>query len=460
MPVKLSVIFFRFSQRRLWLDRFSRGLQKQDFSSTSSQKKLCRPGPVKLTVSQEKPLIDENLSVSVSGLDSFQEITVMATTASESNKKYTFGSYGHFKASADGLVDLSRDPSLNGTYTGVEPMGLFWSMIQNPNQRQYARLIKYDSTTAVVYNLSVLSQHVSSEYLWRSDLKRLTHTEIQRWYKKPKIKKISVDKKGIYGSLFIPEESENGLPLPAVIDIYGTNGGLIESRAALLASRGFITFSLPYFLYKDLPNTHLDINFEYFQKAIDWFVNHPSVLAQNGIGILGSSFGGTLSFYLAAHCPEVKAAISINGPPAFFLSGIRHNGKKIPSVGIECSTFKEDDQGIFTNAWKIDETKTFTIPASSLAKFLFIVGNDDKLLESDNYKKWLPRNPVSKQSDIELVVYPDTGHLIEPPYTPLFHTCYASLFGCTLRYGGTSTPHAKAQENAWLKIQEFFKKHL
>ena len=40
---------------------------------------------------------------------------------------------------------------------------------------------------------------------------------------------------------------------PALIDLYGSPGGLLEHRAAMLASRGFVTLALAYFGYQDLP---------------------------------------------------------------------------------------------------------------------------------------------------------------------------------------------------------------
>ena len=44
-------------------------------------------------------------------------------------------------------------------------------------------------------------------------------------------------------------------PFPAVIDMFGGVGNLVEIRAALLASRGFLTLALGYLAYKDLPST-------------------------------------------------------------------------------------------------------------------------------------------------------------------------------------------------------------
>ena len=53
-------------------------------------------------------------------------------------------------------------------------------------------------------------------------------------------------------------------PFPALIDMFGTAGSLAEFRAALFASRGFVTYALPYFAHEDLPSALYDLKFEYF----------------------------------------------------------------------------------------------------------------------------------------------------------------------------------------------------
>ena len=53
-----------------------------------------------------------------------------------------------------------------------------------------------------------------------------------------------------------------------MIDLFGTAGGILEFRSALLASRGFASLSLPYFRYKDLPDTMFDIDLEYFMVSM------------------------------------------------------------------------------------------------------------------------------------------------------------------------------------------------
>lgn len=52
--------------------------------------------------------------------------------------------------------------------------------------------------------------------------------------------------------------------MPAIIDLYGTGGGLFEYRAALLAAKGFTVLALAYFHYKDLTKDVNDVDLNYF----------------------------------------------------------------------------------------------------------------------------------------------------------------------------------------------------
>ena len=53
-------------------------------------------------------------------------------------------------------------------------------------------------------------------------------------------------------------------PFPGVMDMFGTAGGLMIFRAALLAFRGFAALSLAYFDYEDL-SSNMDLQLEYFE---------------------------------------------------------------------------------------------------------------------------------------------------------------------------------------------------
>ncbi len=57
--------------------------------------------------------------------------------------------------------------------------------------------------------------------------------------------------------------------LPAILDLFGTGGGLIEHRAALLASKGFVAFALAYFAYDDLPGNLDNFDLSYVRVGFE-----------------------------------------------------------------------------------------------------------------------------------------------------------------------------------------------
>ncbi|XP_014776506.2 acyl-coenzyme A amino acid N-acyltransferase 2 [Octopus bimaculoides] len=247
---------------------------------------------------------------------------------------------------------------------------------------------------------------------------------------------------------------------PAVIDLFGSTGSLIESRGALLASHGFITLSLAYFGYKDLPSVITEVDFEYFEEAIEWFINHEQVSSENGIGVLGTSLGGIIALYIVKQCPQVSAVISINASPAFFVFSIRHNGKQLPSSSLDYGSFKVKDDGSLLALWKVDESKLFYFDETCRSKVLFLISGDDQVVYTSDYYLWFDKLTPTKRKDVEFIMYEGAGHLLEPPYTPLFHTCYTALYGRPTVFGGYPRPHAEAQEKSWLKIREFFAENL
>jgi acyl-coenzyme A thioesterase 1/2/4 len=52
--------------------------------------------------------------------------------------------------------------------------------------------------------------------------------------------------------------------MPAIIDLYGSGGGIFEYRPALLAAKGFAVLALGFFAYKDLPKDVNDVDLNYF----------------------------------------------------------------------------------------------------------------------------------------------------------------------------------------------------
>ncbi|MED6269382.1 hypothetical protein CHARACLAT_032526 [Characodon lateralis] len=103
-------------------------------------------------------------------------------------------------------------------------------------------------------HISLLEGHVSPSEQQITELAAVT---AERWYIAPGVKRIEIRQNGVVGTLFVPPGPG---PFPAVLDLWGMGGGLIEYRSSLLASRGYVSFSLAYFGHKDLPSPPNCIN--------------------------------------------------------------------------------------------------------------------------------------------------------------------------------------------------------
>lgn len=66
-------------------------------------------------------------------------------------------------------------------------------------------------------------------------------------------------------------------PFPGLIDLYGSGGGLVEYRASLLASRGFMTLALAYMAFEDLPAMPEILELSYFEEAVNFLRKQPQV---------------------------------------------------------------------------------------------------------------------------------------------------------------------------------------
>ncbi|XP_076601214.1 acyl-coenzyme A thioesterase 1-like [Chaetodon auriga] len=82
-------------------------------------------------------LYDEPVQVKVAGLRPRQVVTMRARSTDE--KGVVFSSSATYRADESGEIDLDRDPSLGGSYVGVEPMGLLWWMRPETPHRYFIK---------------------------------------------------------------------------------------------------------------------------------------------------------------------------------------------------------------------------------------------------------------------------------------------------------------------------------
>ncbi|XP_060081590.1 acyl-coenzyme A amino acid N-acyltransferase 1-like [Ylistrum balloti] len=412
---------------------------------------------VQLSVHPHNVMVDERVSVRVSGLASNQKVTIHSWI--KGKKGEIFASCGCYQAENDGTVDLESTPASSGTYTGTNGMGFIWSMRPNPGQKSpRLRLLQMDVTKPQLVNISVHSGHLSLTDLCQSSSNQPLVTEVlTRWYKSPNVNREPVMSGRLRGTLLIP----NGAgPYPGIIDIYGAGGGIMEHRAALLASQGYAVLALPFFGYQDLQKNLNDLDLNYFKEAVTFLDTHTHVQS-GGIGIMATSKGAELGQFLAIHSPLVKAIASINGMPYLSFSPVHDGHITYPhAIELDLSLYEQTEEGIVAKPGHCFDTSKFFKLWESDVKVLSISGTDDMNVHPDLQQLQVKCFPPNKRDNIELVVYQGAGHLIEPPYSPLCRASFNRLLQTCMVWGGKPADHAYAQEDSWRRILDFFHKHL
>ncbi|XP_014787810.1 acyl-coenzyme A amino acid N-acyltransferase 1 [Octopus bimaculoides] len=429
-------------------------------SNNSNEKEMA----VRVECYPEEALIDQVISIQVLNLLPFTSVTISAWI--EQNGKH-FGSYSHYTVSEHGDVDLSKEcAEPSGLYVGVESMGLFWSMVSVPGQRTGERLYQSEASEPLAFEIRVYDGHLCWDELWVkyeergvikagcSEENLLAKKVVLRSYKAPDVSRIVVETGRIRGTLFIPAGLRDGETRPGVIDMFGSRGGLLEMRAALLASHGFVAMALGYFYYKDLP-TELRFEYEYFEEAAHWLQSQPNV-APGGIGMVGVSLGAQITLYMGLNCPIVKSAVGIGHPPTFGTgTKFTRAGQLVPCLNLQCISIVIQNDGMRSMQVEYDLEKYFTFNTSHTPSLLIILGAEDTMVKGSDVTKWLDTLSDADRSMVEVAVYEGAGHLIEPPHAPLCSATYHKWLKGVAYYGGTPKLHAVAQEESWKRIRDF-----
>lgn len=136
-------------------------------------------------------LFDEPVQVKVAGLRSRQVVTMRATSKDE--KGVVFSSSATYKADGNGEVNLDRDPSISGSYVGVEAMGLLWSMRAD---KPHTKFKKLNSLNPHVVKFSVHEEE--------GEGKMLGEVTNERCLIGDGVRRITVKEGNIRGALFTP----------------------------------------------------------------------------------------------------------------------------------------------------------------------------------------------------------------------------------------------------------------
>uniref|UniRef100_A0A3P9QDB5 Acyl-coenzyme A thioesterase 1-like n=1 Tax=Poecilia reticulata TaxID=8081 RepID=A0A3P9QDB5_POERE len=391
---------------------------------------LSSPPPI-LSVRPSRALVDEAFEVLVENLAPVSPFTLRSLHHSEDGDDWE--AYGHYFSDHSGRVSVSEDLSFGGTYSGMEPMGLIWSMRPVPGSRTGLRLRKKDVTTPMLITVSLYNGH--EDFRGNSPLVSMV---TERWYMGPGIQRIEISDEELRGGLFVPPGPG---PFPGILDLWGGGGGLLEYRSALLASRGYVCLALEYFKTGQMKST--DMSFEYFEKAYRVLKDHPQVIPDR-VGIISLCLGTIVTLSLVAESSDITASR--------LLTKLDENQTVPESLRLFLLAFIPASLKFFrfvflflvvlNKPYRSSAVKVFPFP-SQISKTMDAAGKGHLLTRLD---------------------YPDTGHLIEPPFSPHCvagnFMVYSSNEKVIQRYGGKTKPHSDAQDDSWRKILSFLRRHL
>ena len=417
-----------------------------------------------IEVTPEVSLLDQDTKIVVQYLSPNEIVYMKAEAIDENNTCWL--SFASFQANEEGIVDLSKQSPLEVTYQGMDSMGLLWSM-QSKEGPSASFLVKKDQFSI---RLKVFR-----------DKQEIASKEIVRLLKAPTVKKISIRENGLVGVLFVPPSEK---PLPVIITLSGSNGGISEKVSGLLAAHGFAVFALGYFGVDGLPPFLRDIPLEYFATAFSWLKTRPDIDGSR-IGIFGGSRGGELALILGSWFPESIQAIAANVPSSVIYGGSdgknignawTFHGKPIGPCAHEIFPPSFEDLGKdpehpfketpgFLEGMKEKEVfAAAAIPVEKIrASLLLTSGGDDQMWPSGIYSFQIEERLREYGSTIywQHLHYPKAGHGIGyPPLPESSNIYYHPIAKRWFDLGGSVADNRYASQDAWKKILTFFEKAL
>jgi dienelactone hydrolase len=394
---------------------------------------------------QDTVLLDEAIAIVVSGLIPGSEVVVQLRGWGDSPQ---WSASASFIADQQGVVDLTRMAPRRGDYEGIDPMGLFWSARRDT------------SAERATPGPPAPDARVPPAEAWQLtaaiDGKVATTVTVSRRAVATGVTMTLVHDRGLAGVFYQPPGDGRH---PAVIVLSGSGGGVPapNSFPGGLASRGYAVLALAYFGVDGLPASLHNIPLEYFGTALEWLSAQPSV-DPGRIGVLGISRGGELALLLGSIFP-IRTVVAY-----------------VPSNVVWGGCCDRRDEASWTLggrpvAWanpRANDRMSMMRAAIQVERIrgavLLISGRQDQVWHStemaDAVMDRLRRNHFPFA--YEHLAYSGAGHGIGRPYTSTMDVNHVThpLTGRVMSLGGTPSGTAKAREDSWRHMLEFFDKHL
>lgn len=261
-----------------------------------------KPFEPSIEVSPRSPFLNDGIQVTFTGLKTRSKYTVKALQEDDDGVRWCAECV--FTSDPSGMIDLTRRAPNSGSYEGVDPMGLFWSMEPIGLDPSKWQNFANHKTEPILCEISILSDGVCR-----------ASVSVERIRVHPSVRRTTLSEDGLVGVLYEPESTAC---TGALVYLTGSGGGLSETHAAMLASKGIPTLSLAYFGAEELPTELREIPLEYFEQAFGWLKARLAIQGLR-IAVAGASRGGELALLLASRMKSICAVVGI--VPCCFVNG-------------------------------------------------------------------------------------------------------------------------------------------
>jgi dienelactone hydrolase len=397
-------------------------------AACSGSEGAAAPAHVTIAVTPASASLDAPVAVTVHGLTKGTRVDMIADAQDRNGDAWR--ATARFVADAHGEVSLGQ-PSIDGSYVGINPMGLIELMRPVGDSTATTLLVKRDGDYAVTFTARVGGRAVATASAIRlNPLANGVSSHVEK-------------NDGLYGVMFEPRPTPTRRP--GILLLGGSEGGLPSAfSGAILAGAGYPTLALAYFDGPGLPGTLRNVPVEYFGKALRLLAKHPDVDASR-IVVWGVSRGSEAALLTGIHYPRLVHAV-IAGSPSSVVNG------SYPGGGA---------------AWTLKGTPLprFPDPAATLevekilGPVVTICGALDAVWAACQYSQAIAGRRVAHHvpyQDLNLS-YPEAGHSVGNAacYFSTTSTSVTTVSGSRLGVGGTIEANAKASAAAHTKVLAF-----
>lgn len=371
-----------------------------------------------------KVLMGALINIKLDNLPQNKSITLHAYRRNWEGLIYSFAC---FKTDSKGQIQLNKDKPISATYSGVDSLGIFWSMTKPTYTNEELPFdIKNLNMNTIYFQLEV-------------DGKIISKDELQLILETPDIYCEEIRNKDMVANFYYSKNKQN---LPLIIMLGGSNGGIreVDDRAKIISSHGYAVLALGYFGMENLPENLERIPVEYFFNSINW-AKEKQFIDTNKIVILGVSKGGEAALLVASMRRDIKGAIAFvpsnvrwqgipNRPSFISKSSWILNGEDLPYL--KCSIGFSFFWKFISNSKQIElreifkpiitEDKSKIEPALIEVEkingpVLLIAGKDDKVWPSYDMCQMMKNrlDSLKFEHHVECLNYDNAGHFIFGP---------------------------------------------